>query len=115
MNTRHILPLVIGLKVLDIERTGTRDGTPQAIQGAHRFHLIQNLHERTEQQLGRLGRPLKPDTKAAAEREDTRAGLHGTRKRLFAEVRALYGAGKTATTIPKSSVSAANGSTAGSG
>ena len=68
---------------------GTRDGAPQAIQVADRFHLIQNLRERIEQQLGRLGRPLKPDTTAAAEREESRAGLHGTRERLFAEVLAL--------------------------
>ena len=78
---------------------GTRDGAPQAIQVADRFHLIQNLRERIEQQLGRLGRPLKPDTTAAVEREETRAGLHGTRERLFAQMRALFGAGKTASAI----------------
>jgi transposase len=78
---------------------GTRDGAPQAIQVADRFHLIQNLRERIEQQLGRLGRPLKPDATAAAEREESRAGLHGNRERLFEQVRALYGAGKTATAI----------------
>jgi Transposase len=78
---------------------GTRDGASQAIQVADRFQLIQNLRERIEQQLGRLGRPLKPDTTAAVEREETRAGLHGTRETLFAQVRALFGAGKTATAI----------------
>ena len=78
---------------------GTRGGAPQAIQIADRFHRIQNLRERIEQQLGRLGRPLKPDTTAAAERGDTRAGLHGNRERLFDQVRAPYGAGKTATAI----------------
>ena len=78
---------------------GTRDGAPQAIQVADRFHLIQSLRERIEQQLGRLGRPLRPDTTAAVEREETKEGLHGTRERLLAEVRALYGAGKTASAI----------------
>jgi len=78
---------------------GTRDGAPQAIQVADRFHVIQALRERIEQQRGRLGRPLKPATMAAAEREDTRANLYGNKERLFDQVRTLCGAGKTATAI----------------
>jgi hypothetical protein len=78
---------------------GARAGAPQARQVADRFHLIQNLRERIEQQLGRLGRPLRPGASAAAEVEENRAGLHGVREGLFAQVRALYDAGRTATAI----------------
>jgi hypothetical protein len=78
---------------------GARDGAPQAVQVADRFHLLQNLRERIEQQLGRLCRPLRRGASVAAEAADTRAGLHGVREDLFTKVRALYDAGKTATTI----------------
>lgn len=78
---------------------GARAGAPQAAQVADRFHLIQNLRERIEQQLGRLGRPLRPSASAAAEIEENRAGLHGVREDLFGQVRALYDAGRTATAI----------------
>jgi hypothetical protein len=66
---------------------------------ADRFHLLQNLRERIEQQLGRLGRPLRQGASAAAETAATRAGLHDAREELFAQVRALYDAGKSAATI----------------
>ncbi|WP_284948191.1 ISL3 family transposase [Acidisoma cladoniae] len=93
-----------GVEVVSRERhglyaEGARDGAPQAVQVADRFHLLQNLRERIEQQLGRLGRPLRRGASVAAEAADTRAGLHGVREDLFAQVRALYDAGKTATTI----------------
>jgi hypothetical protein len=78
---------------------GARGGAPRAVQVADRFHLLQNLRERIEQQLGRLGRPLRQGASAAAEVADTKAGLHGVREDLFAQVRALYDAGKTATAI----------------
>lgn len=65
---------------------GARDGAPQAAQVADRFHLIQNLRERIEQQLGRLGRPLRSGASAAAEVEESRAGLHRVREQLFAQV-----------------------------
>lgn len=80
---------------------GARNGAPQAAQVADRFHLIQNLRERIEQQLGRLGRPLRSGATAAAEVEESRAGLHGVREELSAQVRALYDAGRTATAITK--------------
>jgi transposase len=75
---------------------GARAGAPQAVQVADRFHLLQNLRERIEQHLGRLGRPLRQDASAAAEAADTRAGLHRAREDLFA---VLCDAGKTATAI----------------
>ncbi|MFC7739323.1 hypothetical protein ACFQX4_27005 [Roseomonas sp. GCM10028921] len=75
---------------------GARAGAPEARQVADRFHLIQNLRERIEQQLGR---PLRPGTSAPAEVEESRAGLHQVREGLFEQVRALYDAGRTATAI----------------
>ena len=78
-----------------------RSGAPQARQVADRFHLLQNLRERIEQQLGRLGRPLRAGGPAAAEAEDTRTGLHSVREQLFAKVRALYDAGRSAATITR--------------
>ncbi len=80
---------------------GARDGAPQAVQVADRFHLIQNLRERIEQQLGRLGRPIQPIASAAAEADSTRAGLHAVREDLFSQVRALRAAGKTASAITR--------------
>jgi transposase len=80
---------------------GARDGAPQAVQVADRFHLIQNLRERIEQQLGRLGRPLRRGASVAAEADSTRAGLHDVREDLFTQVRALRAAGKTAAAITR--------------
>jgi transposase len=60
-----------------------RDGAPQAVQVADHFHLIQNLRERIEQQLGRSGRPLRRGASAAAEADSTKVGLHDIRKDLF--------------------------------
>lgn len=57
------------------------------------------MRERVEQQLGRLGRPLRPGVSAAAEIKENRAGLHRVREDLFGQVRALYDAGRTATAI----------------
>lgn len=53
---------------------GARIGAPQARQIADRFHLIQNLREVIEKQLGRLERPLRTKVSEAAEIDDTRAG-----------------------------------------
>ena len=78
---------------------GARSGAPQAIQVADRFHLLQNLRERIEQHLGRLGRPIREGLPAAAEAAQNRAGLHRVREDLFARVRALYDAGRTVTAI----------------
>jgi Transposase len=78
---------------------GARVGAPQARQVADRFHLVQNLREMIEKQLGRLERPLRAKGSVAIEDEDTRAGLHRLRQVSFEQVRLLYDAGKTATAI----------------
>jgi hypothetical protein len=78
---------------------GARDRAPRAVQVADRFHLLQNFRGRIEQQLGRLSRPFRQGASAAPEAADTKAGLHGVREELFAKVRALCDAGKTAAAI----------------
>ncbi|WP_408858643.1 ISL3 family transposase [Acidiphilium sp. PA] len=78
---------------------GARIGAPQARQIADRFHLIQNLREVIEKQLGRLERPLRTKVSATAEIDDTRAGLRCLLQAKFEQVRRLYDAGKTATAI----------------
>ena len=78
---------------------GARQGAPQARQVADRFHLVQTLREKIEQQLARLGRPVRRQASAAVEAEATRAGLHGVRQEMFEQVRGLHQAGKTATAI----------------
>ncbi len=66
---------------------GARIGAPQARQVADRFHLIQNLREVIEKQLGRLKRPLRTKVSAAAEIDDTRAGQHRLLQAKFEQVR----------------------------
>jgi transposase len=78
---------------------GARIGAPQARQVTDRFHLVQNLREMIEKQLGRLERPLRARHSVAVEHEDTRSGLHRLRQARFEQVRLLYDAGKTATAI----------------
>jgi hypothetical protein len=57
------------------------------------------LREVPEKQLGRLERPLRTKVSAAAEDDDTRAGLRRLLQAKFEQVRRLYDAGKTATAI----------------
>ena len=90
---------VVSRDRLGLYAEGARTGAPQAVQVADRFHLLQNLRQRIEQQLGRLGRPLRPGASSSEEMVDTKTGLHRVREDIFAEVRALYDAGKTATAI----------------
>jgi transposase len=78
---------------------GARIGAPQARQVADRFHLVQNLREMIEKQLGRLERPVRIEGSAAIEVEATRAGMRGLQQAKFGQVRLLYDAGKTATAI----------------
>jgi DNA-directed RNA polymerase subunit N (RpoN/RPB10) len=78
---------------------GAQAGAPQACQIADRFHLLQNLRERIEQQMGRLGRPVRLGVSAATEAEGNRTGLHNVREALFSQVRTLYKAGKRAADI----------------
>lgn len=56
--------------------------------------MIQNLREVIEKQLGRLERPLRTKVSAAAEIEDTRAGMRRLLQSKFEQVRRLYDAGK---------------------
>jgi transposase len=44
---------------------GARSGAPQVRQIADRFHLIQNVREAIEKQLGRFERPLRTTVSAA--------------------------------------------------
>ncbi len=96
---------------------GARQGAPQARQVTDRFHLVQNLRERIEQQLSRLERPLRHrplqrgDAKNSpqcaprgnpqvAEHEQlTRSARRGSLETMFTEVRALHAAHKTAAQI----------------
>jgi len=78
---------------------GARIGASQARQVADRFHLVQNLREVIEKQLGRLERPLRTTASAEIEREDDKAGLHSVLQAKFEQVRSLYDAGRTATAI----------------
>jgi Transposase len=94
---------------------GTRDGAPRAIQVADRFQLIQNLRERIEQQLGRLGgRSSQTRRPPSSGRRPGRVCMAPGRPCLprcapsSARVRPRA-------PLPRSSASAASGSTAGSG
>jgi hypothetical protein len=78
---------------------GARIDAPQARQVADCFHLVQNLREMIEKQLGRLERPLRAHHSTAVENEDTKAGLHQLRQARFEQVRLLYDAGKAVTEI----------------
>jgi hypothetical protein len=78
---------------------GIRHGAPQARQVADRFHLVQNLRERIEAQLGCLGRPIR---KIAAPAFDEAAAVAiGARQTMFDQVQALFGAGKTVMAITR--------------
>jgi len=93
-----------GIEIVSRDRQGlyaegARVGALQARQVADRFHLVQNMREMIEKQLGRLERPLRAQGSTAIEDEDTRAGLHRLRQVRFEQDRLLYDAGKTATAI----------------
>jgi hypothetical protein len=69
------------------------------VQVADRFHLVQTLREKIEQALGRLDRPVRRGTDAAAEAEERRALRRGELKAAFAEARDMHEAGRTAADI----------------
>ena len=94
---------------------GAREGAPQARQVADRFHILQNLREAVQTQLGRAfgsARPLLPapggeerrnamiscsprDKHGGAEhRHVTRATNQSARQAIFDQVRALRGEGR---------------------
>ena len=94
---------------------GARQGAPQALQVADRFHLLQNFREAVERQLSRLGPPTRrmppsdsdesgseaPGTrgrrgKSEAERQQlARRGRHAALQAVFDQIRALYDAERT--------------------
>ena len=93
--------------------TAAGSGAPQARQAADRFHLIQNLREAIEKQLGGLSRPIRiaADPAEPAKRNDDMppeapeqqppavTARLAARNAVFVKVRALYGAGNTAADI----------------
>ncbi len=84
---------------------GARLGAPQARQVADRFHLIDNLRERLEQQLSGHHAPLRsiaasPIIREFAEQDEAVApdGRHAMLE-LFNHVKTLYPLGRTASSI----------------
>jgi hypothetical protein len=49
---------------------GAREGSPQALQVADRFHLLQNFREVVERQLGLFGAPIREAPIAEALQEN---------------------------------------------
>ncbi|WP_376100882.1 ISL3 family transposase (plasmid) [Roseomonas sp. CCTCC AB2023176] len=78
---------------------GARAGAPGARQVADRFHLVQTLREKIEGALGRLDRPVRRGTVAAAEAEERRALRRGELENSFARMRDMHEAGRTAADI----------------
>jgi transposase len=97
---------------------GARQGAPQARQVADRFHLLQNFREAVERQLTRLGPPIRRTAPSADDEQETdtpstpreteaerqqraRRGRHADRQAVFARIRALYDADRTAPEIAR--------------
>ena len=112
------------IEVVSRDRAGlyadaAREGAPQARQIADRFHLLKNLRETIERQLGRFEAPLRqsplqveddPDTREqiVIERSDScsevatqdrllRRGRSAARQAMFDQIRGLYDAGHAVT------------------
>jgi len=90
---------VIGRDHHGLYAEGARQGAAHARQVADRFHLLQTLREKIEQALGRLDRPVRQHLPASAEAEERRGMRRDLMKSNFAEVRARYDAGASATDI----------------
>jgi hypothetical protein len=116
------------IEVVSRDRAGlyadaAREGAPQARQIADRFHLLKNLRETIERQLGRFEAPIResplqveddPDTREqiVIERSDgcsevatqdrlLRRCRDTARQAMFEQIRALYDAGHTVTEIAR--------------
>jgi hypothetical protein len=116
------------IEVVSRDRAGlyadaARAGAPQARQVADRFHLLKNLRETIERQLGRFEAPIRespvqveddPDMRepVVIERSDgcseaktqdrlLRRGRDAARQAMFEEIRALYDAGHTVVEISR--------------
>jgi len=89
--------------------TAAVSGAPHARQAADRFHLIQNLREAIEKQLGGIWRPIRIAGHPAApagendnlprEALEQRSQAVQARSAIFMQVRTLYEAGNTAAEI----------------
>jgi transposase len=86
---------------------GARQGAPQARQVADRFHLIDNLRERLEQQMSGHHAPIRSagaSPNSGETPEQDQAIVQDGRRRLleqFAQVKALYRLGDTASAVVK--------------
>jgi hypothetical protein len=102
---------------------GAREGSPQARQVADRFHLLKNLRETIERQLGRFEAPVResplqveddPDTQeqivielsdvcseVATQDRLLRRGRYAARQATFDQIRGLYDAGHAVTEIAR--------------
>jgi hypothetical protein len=116
------------IEIISRDRAGiyadaAREGAPQARQVADRFHLLKNLRETIERQLGRLEARIResvlqveddPDMpeQIVIERSDgcsevapqdrlLRRGRDAARQAMFKQIRALYDAGHTVTEIAR--------------
>ena len=111
-----------------------REGAPQARQIADRFHLLKNLRETMEQQLGRFEAPIRfpaPGRRrsrhagtnhdrtvrrlleVATQERLLRRGRDATHQAMFDQIRGLYDAGHAVTEIARSWVSVPGASIAG--
>ncbi|WP_363349430.1 transposase [Methylocystis echinoides] len=123
-----------GVEIVSRDRCGSfaqgaDEGAPQARQIADRFHILQNLREAVQAQLGRASgfsaRPLLPadgeevasvrDKHGGAEhRRRTRVANERSRQAVFGRVRALYKEGRNVMEIARQTVSIAARSPNGS-
>ena len=116
------------IEIVSRDRAGSyadaaRQGAPQACQVADRFHLLKNLRETIERQLGGFEAAIRaspidveddqdtmeqpaseqpaPRSEAAVRESLVRRGRDAARRAMFDEIRALYEAGSTVTEIAR--------------
>jgi hypothetical protein len=116
------------IEVISRDRAGlyadaAREGAPQARQIADRFHLLKNLRETIERQLGRFEAPIResplqvedgPDapgqiviepsdgcSEVATQDRLLRRGRDAARQTMFDQIRGLYDAGHAVTEIAR--------------
>jgi len=116
------------IEVVSRDRAGlyadaTREGAPQARQIADRFHLLKNLRETIERQLGRFEAPIRESSLQVEDDSDMpeqmvikpsdgcsevatqdrllRRGRDAVRQAMFDQIRGLYDAGHAVTEIAR--------------